>query len=63
MTENEPQLAEDVVASAASGAEAIKNAWMNPGPGLALHYKAKRTLWRDWPTLALAIERFLDENN
>lgn len=57
-----PMFAQDVVAAAASGADAIKQAWQNPGPGRAAHYKAKRDLFQNWPTLALAIERLIGED-
>lgn len=56
-----PMFAQDVVAQAANGIEAVKNAWMNPGQDLSRHYKAKRDLFQNWPTLALAIERLIDE--
>lgn len=53
--------AEDVVANAKSGVEAVVSAWVDPGPGLAIHYKAKRNLYENWPTLALAVERLVSE--
>ncbi len=57
-----PMMAHDIVANAANGVEAVKSAWKNPGPGRAAHYKAKRELFMNWPTLALAIERLVDES-
>ncbi len=60
--EPEKQYAEDIVADAESGIAAVVEAWTNPGPGKKLHYKAKRKLYQEWPTLALAVERLVDEN-
>lgn len=62
MTEPANPTAEEIVANAESGVQAIIDAWQNPGPGRVIQYRAKRALWNTWPTMALAIERLIDEN-
>ncbi len=59
--EGEKLTAEEIVANAESGVDAVFDAYTVPGPGLKLHYRAKRKLWAEWPTLAIAIERLVDE--
>jgi hypothetical protein len=58
----EETFAEDVVADAATGVEALISAWLVPGSSRKLHYRAKRQLVQNWPVLFLAIERVIEES-
>lgn len=57
----EPKQAEDVVAEAADGLSAVLSAYLVTGPSRKLHGRAKRKLHNEWPTLALALDRLVEE--
>jgi hypothetical protein len=59
---SEDKKAEDVVAAANDGTQAVLDAWHVSGPGKEMQYRAKRELFKTWPTLALAIERLADDH-
>lgn len=57
----ETRTPEEIVASASSGEEAVFNAWTVPGRSTEVHEKAKDELLENWPVLALAVERIVEE--